>query len=222
VERRKGASEGWGAGDRFADRTHAGAVLAGSLSHLAAREGLVVLGLPRGGVPVATQVARALGAPLDVFVVRKLGVPGHEELAMGAVAGGGVRVLNDDVVEHLGIGPEVVEAVADREQVELTRREDAYRGSRPPLELAGRPVVLVDDGLATGATMRAAVVAARRLGAGPIVVAVPVGAPSTCADLARVADEVVCARTPPHFTAVGEWYERFEQTTDDEVRALLG
>ncbi|CAA9238350.1 MAG: hypothetical protein AVDCRST_MAG10-1482 [uncultured Acidimicrobiales bacterium] len=206
---------------RFRDRAEAGRVLAGALGHLAGRDDVVVLALPRGGVPVAHEVARALGAPLDVFLARKLGVPGHRELAMGAVASGGVRVLHQAVIDALAIAPEVIEEVAAREGAELARREQAYRSGRPPLELAGRTVVVVDDGLATGATMRAAVTALRAQLAGRILVAVPVGPPETCQEMAREADEVVCVRTPRSFHAVGQWYDDFAQTTDDEIRALL-
>jgi putative phosphoribosyl transferase len=172
-------------------------------------------------VPVASEVARALGAPLDVFVVRKLGVPGHEELAMGAIASGGVCMLNDDVVQALRIPRRVIEAVAARELRELERRERAYRGDRPAPEVRGRTVILVDDGLATGSTMRAAVAALRRLGPARIVVAVPTAAPATCEEFRHEADECVCDITPDPFYAVGLWYEDFSQTTDDEVRELL-
>jgi predicted phosphoribosyltransferase len=183
---------------------------------------VVVLGLPRGGVPIAYEIARALGVPFDVFVVRKLGVPGHEELAMGAIATGGVRQINRDVVDALGIPGNVIDAVAEREQLELERREQTYRGNRGPLLLAGKIVILVDDGLATGSTMRAAVMAARQQQPSRVIVAVPVGAPSTCADLATEADDVVCVRTPDPFVAVGLWYRDFTPTTDHEVRTLLG
>jgi putative phosphoribosyl transferase len=205
----------------YTDRTQAGELLARRLEHLRGRDDLLVLGLPRGGVPVAAAVAAALGAPLDVFVVRKLGVPGHEELAMGALASGGVRVLNEDVLEHVAVGAEAIEAVTRREAAELERRERLYRGERPAPRPAGRVVVLVDDGLATGSTMRAAVSAVRRLGAARIVVAVPVAPWQACEELDRVADEVVCAACPEPFTAVGAWYRDFAQTSDDEVRALL-
>ena len=211
-----------GATTRFRDRAEAGRALAESLSRLAGREDVLVLGLPRGGVPVASEVARALRAPLDVFLVRKLGLPGHEELAMGAIAAGGVRVLNRPLIHELGVSDEELERVAAAEGEELTRRERAYRGERPPLELAGRTVVLVDDGLATGATMRAAVLAVREADAASIVVAVPVAAARTCEELRDVADDVVCVVTPEPFYAVGLWYENFTPTTDDEVRALLG
>jgi predicted phosphoribosyltransferase len=184
--------------------------------------GVIVLGLPRGGVPVAKEVSTALNAPLDVFVVRKLGVPRREELAMGAIASGGVRVLNDDVVRSLRIDPQVIETTAKAETIELERREKLYRARRPPLDLAGKVVILVDDGLATGSTMRAAIDAARLHGPAKIVVAVPVSAPSTCESLRSVADEVVCAVTPKGLFAVGQWYEDFTQTSDADITDLLG
>ena len=182
---------------------------------------MVVLGLPRGGVPVAYEVARVLEARLDIFLVRKLGLPGHRELAMGAIASGGVRVLNDDVVSWYRVPEAVIDAAAREEQAELERRERAYRDGSAAAALGGRVVVLVDDGLATGSTMKAAVKAVRTHAPARIVVAVPVGASETCRELADVADEVVCARTPGHFAAVGEWYVDFSQTSDDEVRDLL-
>jgi predicted phosphoribosyltransferase len=206
---------------RYADRREAGRVLAGRLRDYAGRDDVVVLGLPRGGVPVACEVARALNAPLDVFVVRKLGVPGRPEYAMGAIAGGGVRVLNDDAIRQLRISPSAVDAVARAEQMELERRERAYRGARPAVPLEGRIVILVDDGLATGSTMRAAVLAIRRQFPSQIVVAVPVGARETCRTMDDIADEVVCARMPEPFRAVGLWYEDFDETTDDEVRRIV-
>jgi predicted phosphoribosyltransferase len=206
---------------RFRDRTDAGQELAEHLMEYAGRPDVLVLALPRGGVPVAFEVARALRAPLDVFLVRKLGVPGHEELAMGALATGGVRVLNEDVVRTLDIPDEVIDAVAAAQEQELRRRERLYRGDRPPPEVRGRTVILVDDGLATGSSMRAAVAALRRLGPARILVAVPVGAPETCEELAAEADDALCARTPEPFFAVGMWYEDFTQTTDEEVRDLL-
>jgi len=205
----------------FTDRRDAGRQLAARLLHHAGRPDVVVLALPRGGVPVGYEVAHALGAPLDVFLVRKLGVPGHEELALGAIASGGVRVLNESVVRGLGIPPEEVDRVAAREGEELRRRERAYRGDRPAPELRGRTVILVDDGLATGASMRAAVAAVRRAGPARIVVAVPVGAEETCDEFRTEADEVVCAQTPEPFYAVGLWYGDFGQTTDEEVSDLL-
>ena len=206
----------------FRDRVEAGETLAGHLSDYRNRDDVVVLALPRGGVPVAREVARALGVPFDVYVVRKLGVPGHEELAMGAIATGGVRQVNRDVVDALGIPANVIDAVAAREQVELERREQTYRGQRPPASLKSKTVILVDDGLATGSTMRAAVMAVRQQQPARVIVAVPVGAVSTCADLATEADDVVCVRTPEPFVAVGLWYRDFTPTTDHEVRALLG
>jgi putative phosphoribosyl transferase len=183
---------------------------------------VVVLALPRGGVPVAYEVARALDAPLDVFLVRKLGLPGHPELAMGAIASGGVRVLNNDVVSWYGVTDAAIESIARREQQVLERRERSYRRAHAPAELGGRVVLLVDDGLATGSTMKAAVQAVRARGPSRIVVAVPVGSPGTCAEFADVADEIVCARTPEDFVAVGQWYGDFSQIDDDEVRRLLG
>jgi predicted phosphoribosyltransferase len=182
---------------------------------------VVVLALPRGGVPVAYEVAGGLEAPLDLFLVRKLGTPGHRELAMGAIASGGVRVLNPDVVRWYAIPDAVIDAVAQEEQYELERREDLYRDGRPPVPLAERIVMLVDDGLATGSTMRAAVEAVRQRKPSKVIVAVPVGAKETCAELAQLADEVVCARTPEPFSAVGQWYLDFSQTADDEVCRLL-
>ena len=205
----------------FIDRTDAGRELATFLEKYAGRDDVVVLGLPRGGVPVAYEVASALRAPLDVFMVRKLGVPGHEELAMGAIGSGGVRVLNRQVLEQLGLGEEDVERVAQRERRELERRERAYRGGRPPLDVAGKTAILIDDGLATGASMRAAVEALRAEGPAQIVVAVPTAARETCASFEPHVDEVVCAVTPQPFYAVGASYAEFSQTTDEEVTALL-
>ena len=206
----------------FSHRAEAGEELAARFGDLADREDVIVLALPRGGVPVGSEVARSLRVPLDVFVVRKLGVPGHEELAMGAIASGGVRLLNHEVVDALGIPGAVIDSVARREEHELERRERLYRGTRPAAALTNKTVILVDDGLATGSTMRVAVAAIRRQEPARIVVAVPVGAPSTCADLAEVADEVVCLRTPEPFVAVGLWYRDFSETSDAEVGALLG
>lgn len=205
----------------FEDRRSAGQILARKLSEYAGRDDVIVLGLPRGGVPVAYEIARRLHAPLDVFLVRKLGVPGQEELAFGAIAPGGVRVLNHRVLEGLNIDQQTIEKVAAHESHELERREKVYRGDRPPLGLQDKVVILVDDGLATGSTMRAAVAALRQMGPARIVVAVPVGAVETCEELRSVADDVVCARTPDPFYAVGLWYTNFDQTTDEEVRALL-
>jgi predicted phosphoribosyltransferase len=205
----------------FRDRSDAGAQLAARLKAYAGRADVLVLALPRGGVPVAAEVARALGAPLDVFVVRKLGVPGHKELAMGAIATGGVRVLNEDVIAQLDILPWTVDRVAALEQVELDRQESLYRRGNPAHDPQDRVVILVDDGLATGATMRAAIRAIRRLGPARVVVAVPVGAPDTCREFATEADEMVCACEPDPFLSVGMWYEDFGQTTDEEVQDLL-
>jgi predicted phosphoribosyltransferase len=206
---------------RFHDRTDAGRRLAGKLAPYANRPDVLVLALPRGGVPVAAEVAHALNAPMDVFLVRKLGLPGQEELAMGAVATGGVRVLNESLVRMLGVSGAVIEAVAAREEQELARRERLYRGDRPPPAIGGRTVILVDDGLATGASMLAAIRALRQQQPAGIVVAVPTAAPETCKALKGEVDEVVCAITPEPFYSVGLWYENFSQTTDDEVRRLL-
>jgi putative phosphoribosyl transferase len=208
-------------GRRFRDRGGAGRELAALLGTYADRGDVVVLGLPRGGVPVAFEVARALRSLLDVFVVRKLGVPGHEELAFGAIASGGIRVVDRDLVDSLGLPPEWIEATAARELRELERREHAYRGDRPPPQLKGRTVVLVDDGLATGSTMLAAVTALRRNEPARLVVAVPVAAPEACDALRAVTDEVTCLFTPAALQAIGVWYEDFSQTTDTEVRTLL-
>jgi predicted phosphoribosyltransferase len=205
----------------FRDRSEAGQALARHLAEYADREDVLVLALPRGGVPVGYEVARALHAPLDVFLVRKLGVPGHEELAMGAIASGGVRVLNEALVEYLGIPDRVIDEVAADEQAELERRLHSYRGGQPPLDVRGRVVILVDDGLATGSTMRAAVKALRRQNPERIIVAVPVGARDTCAGLREEADDVVCVQTPDLLKAVGIWYADFSQTSDEEVRTLL-
>jgi len=205
----------------FQDRTDAGRQLAEELLSYGGRDDVIVLALPRGGVPVAFEVAQRLSIPLDVFVVRKLGVPGHEELAMGAIASGGVRVLNEDVLYVLPDAQSIVEMVTAIEREELKRRERNYRSDRPAPEVRGRTVILVDDGLATGATMRAAASALRQQGAAKIIVAVPVGAPSTCHEIRSVADEVVCLQTPGSFMGVGQYYEDFSQTTDEEVRELL-
>jgi putative phosphoribosyl transferase len=206
----------------FRDRFEAGQLLGPAVAErLRGRSNVIVLALPRGGVPVGYEVARTLGAPLDVFIVRKLGVPGHEELAMGAIASGGVRVLNDDVLRHIPVPKSTIEAVAKREQAELVRREASYRGSKPPLDVRGRTVVVVDDGLATGSTMRAAVRALRAMDAGSIIVAVPVAARETCDEFRAEVDDIVCLRTPEPFQAVGLWYEDFTQTTDEEVHELL-
>lgn len=205
----------------FPNRAEAGRLLAQRLEKYAGRDDVIVLGLPRGGVPVAYEVARSLGVPLDVFVVRKLGVPGFEELAVGAIASGGVRVLNEDVVRALPNAQELIELVTARETAELERREHSYRDGRPPPQLENRTVILVDDGLATGATMRAAVTALRQRRAARIVVAVPVGAPDTCREIEKEADETVCAIAPEWFQAVGQYYEDFSQISDEEVRQLL-
>ena len=205
----------------FRDRRDAGRELAAALRAHANRSDVVVLALPRGGVPVAYEVAEALGAPLDIFLVRKLGTPGHRELAMGAIASGGIRVINDDVVRMLGIPPETIDAVAREEQQELERRQRAYLEGRDPVPLDGRIVILVDDGLATGSTMKAAVQAVRQRKPARVVVAVPVGAPDTCREMRALADEVVCGRTPERFSAVGQWYLDFDQTSDEEVMQLM-
>lgn len=205
---------------RFEDRRDAGRRLGARLSRTAPSEG-IVLALPRGGVPVAYEVARALDLPLDVYVVRKLGVPGHEELAMGAIASGGVRVLNEDVVAALRIPESILGPVEAREEAVLHEREKLYRGGRPAPRIEGRPVIAVDDGLATGASMRAAVLALRHDGATRVDVAVPVASAQACRELREVADTVVCLATPEPFRAVGLFYENFAQTSDDEVRALL-
>ena len=205
----------------FRDRADAGRRLAERLHHYAGRPDVVVLALPRGGVPVAAEVAHSLGAQLDVFIVRKLGLPGNEELAMGAIASGGSRVLNRSLLERLHVPPQTVDAVASREQRELERRERAYRGTTPPPFLRGKTVILVDDGLATGATMRAAAAALRAQDPARVVVAVPVAAASSCEEFSDVVDEVVCVETPEPFLAVGQWYEDFAQTEDEEVHRLL-
>jgi predicted phosphoribosyltransferase len=206
---------------QFSNRVEAGRLLAMKLARFANRADVLVLALPRGGVPIGYEVAQALHAPLDVFMVRKLGVPGHEELAMGAIASGGVRVLNGDVVEELRIPDEVIYAVAARELRELERREHAYRGDRPTPDVQGRTVILVDDGIATGSTMRAAVEALRQLEAGRIVVATPTAALATAREMRPDVDEFVAVMTPADFIAVGQWYLDFGQTTDAEVRELL-
>jgi len=205
----------------FPNRAEAGRQLAEKVEQYAGRDDVIVLGLPRGGVPVAYEVAKRLRAPLDVFIVRKLGVPGFEELAAGAIASGGVRVLNQEVVRVIPYAEEVIEAVTARETAELQRREQIYREGRPAPELRDKIVILVDDGLATGATMRAAVKALRQRGAAKIVVTVPVGPPDTCEEIAQEADEAICISTPPFFQAVGQYYENFSQISDDHVRELL-
>jgi predicted phosphoribosyltransferase len=205
----------------FANREQAGRLLSDRLKAYVNRDDVVVLGLPRGGVPVAYEVAQRLRAPLDVFMVRKLGVAGFEELAFGAIASGGVRVLNDEVVRVLPNAPELIEQVTAKEWTELERRERSYRDGRPPAKISGRTVILVDDGVATGATMRAAVEALRKNGVARVVVAVPVGAPETCRELAELVDEAVCLIAPAGFYAVGQFYEQFSQVSDQEVRDLL-
>lgn len=207
----------------FRHRRDAGRQLAGQLlAEYGGRDDVLVLGLARGGVPVAFEVARVLGLPLDVLIVRKLGVPGHRELAMGAIASGGVRVLNEQVLRHISDADAVVEEVAAVEQCEMERRETQYREGRAPLDVRGKTVIVVDDGLATGASMRAAVLALRERGVARVVVAVPVGSPESCHRLAAAADQVICLCAPYDFSAVGEVYDDFSQTTDEEVRALLG
>jgi len=206
---------------RFHDRVEAGRLLAEKLARYANRPDVLVLGLPRGGVPVAAQVAQELNAPLDVFVVRKLGTPGQEELAMGAIASGGVRVLNANVVDSMGIPDEVINEVEACEQRELERREHAYRGGRPPLDVEGKTVLVVDDGIATGSTMLAAVAALRILKARRIVAAAPTIAADTYVTIAKEADEIVAVIVPEDFRGVGQWYEDFSQTTDEDVREHL-
>lgn len=207
--------------NRFRDREDAGRHLAAELREYAGRDDVLVLALPRGGVPVGYEVARALDAPLDVFLVRKLGVPGHEELAMGAISTGGVRVMNEQVLAMVPVSEAAIAAVAAQEERELERREREYRGDRPVPKLGGRTVILVDDGLATGSTMRAAVLAVRAHEPARLVVAVPVAAAETCDEFRSDVDEIVCAITPEPFVAVGLWYDDFSQTTDDEVKQLL-
>ena len=205
----------------FRDRRAAGRSLALLLSEHRGAPGLLVLALPRGGVPVGFEVARALDAPLDVFVVRKIGVPGNEELAMGAIASGGIRVLSPDLIRMRGVTPEALEEAAGREGAELARRERAYRGIRPACDISHRRVIVVDDGMATGSTMRAAVIAIRSAGPARVIVAAPVASEEASAALKAIADECVCALRPPAFASVGAWYEDFRQTTDEEVRELL-
>ena len=206
---------------KFRDRAEAGQVLARRLAHYTDRPGVIVLALPRGGVPVGFEVAKALRCPLDIFLVRKLGVPGQEELAMGAIASGGVVVVNDDVRRSLSVSQKVIDRVAAVESEELARRERLYRDRAKPVVIRNQTVILVDDGLATGSTMRAAVQGVRAQGPERIVVAVPAGARETCAQISREVEEVICATTPEPFYAVGLWYEDFSQTTDEEVRTLL-
>lgn len=205
----------------FADRRAAGRELARQLSEYAGRQDLLVLGLPRGGVPIAYEIAAALRAPLDVLVVRKLGTPGQEELAVGAIGSGGVLVLNDDIVAGIGLEPEEIEAIAARESIELERREHLYRGARPPLNVRGRTIIVADDGLATGATMSAAIQVLRRQAVSAIIVSVPIGAPETCVEIAKQSDALLCAYVPRRLLAIGNWYEDFAATSDEEVRELL-
>jgi len=207
--------------DRFQDRADAGVYLVEQLQKYANKPDTVVLGLPRGGVVVAYEVARGLGLPLDVFLVRKLGVPGYEELALGAIASGGVQVINQEVLRSIRISPSQIQEIAAKETEELKRRERVYRHNREPLAVRGRTVILVDDGLATGATMRAAVAALGKLGPRKIVIAVPVASVEACAEFRKAVDEIVCGITPAQFRAVGAWYEDFSQTTDQEVIQLL-
>ncbi len=207
---------------RFTDRAAAGRELAQRLAPYANRRDAIVLGLARGGVPVGFEVSRALEISLDVLLVRKLGVPGHEELAMGAIAGGGVRIMNRRVLDAVGLQPAALDAVVAREQTELERREQAYRDGRAPPLVEGRVAILVDDGMATGSSIRAAVQVLKRRGAAQIVIAVPVAPLDTCAELEQEVDVVICAHTPEPFNAVAFWYEHFEQTSDDDIRALLG
>lgn len=206
---------------RFSNREQAGQYLAERLAQYAKTPDSIVLGLPRGGVVVASEVARILGLPLDVFLVRKLGVPGYEELAMGAIATGGILIMNKDVLRQINISESAIEAATRREELELVRREEAYRGNRPRLDVKGLTVILVDDGLATGSTMRAAVTALRRQGPRRLVVAVPTAAPDTCDEFRAEVDEILCGMTPTPFYAVGYWYDDFSQTTDEEVQRLL-
>lgn len=206
---------------RFQNRTEAGKLLASRLTDYANHTDILVLGLPRGGVPVAFEVAKALNLPLDICIVRKLGVPGHKELAMGAIASGGVRVLNYDVVSWLGISGKTIDEVAARELRELQRRDRAYRGDRPPLDVRDRTVILVDDGIATGSTMRAAITVLKSQQPQQMIVAVPVAPLETCNEIQAEVDKLVCLMTPEPFYAIGLWYEDFAQTTDEEVRELL-
>jgi len=207
--------------ERFRDRTEAGILLGQRLLAYAGRPDVIVLALPRGGVPVGFEVAKALDAPLDVFLVRKLGAPGQEELAMGAIASGAIRVLHHEVVRSLQISPQAIERVAQKETAELDRRERTYRAGRLPLELGGKTVILVDDGLATGSTMRAAVQAVRKHEPSRVVVAVPTASADVCAEFHLLVDEMVCLMTPQFFYAVGLWYVNFAQTSDEEVKELL-
>lgn len=206
---------------RFANRTEAGKFLADALSGYAGRNDIFVLALPRGGVPVAYEVAKALSAPLDLWLVRKLGVPGQEELALGALAGENIRVLNQDIIDLLNIDQTVIDGIIARERAELERRNGLYRQGKPPPDLEGKTIIIVDDGLATGATMRVAIASLRHSGAARIIVAVPVGAVSTCGKIEKEADELICLHMPEPFYGVGQWYGNFSQTSDNEVLALL-
>lgn len=205
----------------FRDRTEAGRKLAHRLAAYANYPDAIVLALPRGGVPVAFEIAEALNLPLDIVVVRKLGLPGHEEFAMGAIASGGARFLNQDLIRQLSFSDEIIEHIVAREQRELERRERTYRGQRPVVDVRDRIIIIVDDGLATGSSMRAAIAALRQKGPAKLIVAVPVGAPMTCFELESLADEVICLETPENFSAVGLWYREFSQVTDEEVIDLL-
>lgn len=207
--------------ERFHDRRHAGEVLAQELSAYAGRSGVIVLALPRGGVPVAYEVAVALGVPLDIFIVRKLGLPGHEELAIGAIASGGIRVLNEDIICAFNIPEDMLNRITQQELQELQRREQSYRGDRSAPDIRDRTVILIDDGLATGASMRAAVTGLRAQHPARIVIAVPTAARETCDAFKSEVDEIVCVITPEPFGGVGRWYENFSQTTDEQVRAFL-
>ena len=206
---------------RFANRAEGGKMLAEALSDYSGRSGILILALPRGGVPVAYEVAKSLSAPMDLWLVRKLGVPGQEELALGALAGKSICVLNDDIIDILNIDQSAIDAVTAREQVELERRNRLYRQGRPPPDIREKIIIIIDDGLATGATMRAAIASLRQAGATRIIAAVPVGAVSTCRKIEQEADELVCLYTPEPFHGVGQWYSDFSQTSDEEVLALL-
>lgn len=205
----------------LSDRSEAGRELAEALAHYRGRQDVLVLALPRGGVPVAYEIASALQAPLDLVLVRKLGAPGQRELAMGAIASGGIRVLNENLISTLNVSGRDIESVAEREQRELERREVAYRGDRPRQGISGRTVILVDDGVATGATMRAAIASLRQQNPARIVIALPLAPASTVNTLAREADEVICLHSPEPFVAIGRWYQDFSQVSDREVRGLL-
>lgn len=208
--------------DKFIDRQHAGIVLAELLREYANQSNVIVLALPRGGVPVAYEVAMALSIPLDIFIVRKLGVPGYEELAMGAIASGGTVIINEPLMNQLNLNQASIDAVLDSEQKELVRREHLYRGGRPFPELLGKTIILVDDGIATGSTMHAAVKALRKFKPVSIIIAVPVAARATCDEMAKLVDKIICPLKPINFHAVGLWYENFSQTSDNEVIELLG